>query len=400
MKKRFMPGALELWILGICLTLGGLGLLVVFSSSSVMGYFSRSESDYYLKKQFLNLLVGLVVFLVAWRINPDFWRRAATTIGVITIILCGVVLFTGVGNYASPVRRWLWVGFIYIQPSELAKTALVMWMAARMLRWRERGSRPVELLPDAAIVLVAFFLILEEPDLGMAFILLATAIVLMLVAGVPIRYFLLALLVLVPLAVMLVLGKNYRMDRMLAFLSPEAHADGKAYQITQSLIAMGSGGILGLGPGASRQKLFFLPQSHTDFAFAILGEEYGLWGTIFIITLFVGLLLIGFRIAKRNPDFYQSMLAIGITFGIVFQAFINIGVVTANLPTTGVPLPFISYGGSSLVTTMGALGILAACARRVGEPMPAVNASALGTTLSPSRPVIGYRGSFYGGSHK
>jgi len=400
MKKRFMPGALELWILGICLTLGGLGLLVVFSSSSVMGYFSRSESDYYLKKQLLNLLVGLVAFFIAWRINPEFWRKAAATIGAITLILCALVLFTGVGSFQSPVKRWLWVGFIYIQPSELAKTALVMWMAARLLRWRERGSRAVELLPDVAIVLVTFFLILEEPDLGMAFILFATAVLLMLVAGVPVRYFLMALLIFVPLAITLVLSKSYRMDRMLAFLSPEAHTEGKAYQITQSLIALGSGGILGLGPGGSRQKLFFLPQSHTDFAFAVLGEEYGLWGTIFIIALFIGLLLIGFRIARRNPDFYQSMLAMGITFSIVFQAFINIGVVTANLPTTGVPLPFISYGGSSLVTTMGALGILAACARRVGEPMPAVNASILGTTITPSRPAIGYRSSFYGGSHK
>lgn len=374
MKVKLRAGVLELWIVGICLTLAGLGLLVVFSSSSVMSYISRSESGYFLKKQFFNLLMGIVAFIIAWRLDPKIWRKLAAPLGAITLILLVLVLLVGVGNYASPVRRWLWIGFMYIQPSELARTAIVLWFAHRMVIWREKGSRLLELLPDVGVVGLVFFLIMKEPDLGMAFILLATAAVLMLLGGVKLKYFLVSLLGIIPLFVTLVMSKSYRMDRMLAFLSPEAHADGKAYQITQSLIALGSGGLLGMGPGGSRQKLLFLPQAHSDFAFAVLGEEYGLWGTTLILLIFIALLLVGFRIAKRSTDMHLSLLSAGITFTIIFQAFINIGVVTASLPTTGVPLPFISYGGSSLVTTMGALGILAACARKANTaPVPVEN---------------------------
>jgi cell division protein FtsW len=269
------------------------------------------------------------------------------------------VLIPHVGIEINGSRRWLGGGSFTLQPSELAKLALVFFFARLFSLHADRLHdfwRGV--IPHLAIALVVFALVLAEPDLGTTIAMAGTFFVMLFVAGVRKRHLSAIVAAGLPVLAWAMLAEPYRRQRILAFLDPWKHPLGEGFHTIQALLALGSGGVLGVGLGFSRQALGYLPEAFTDFIFAVLGEELGLVGTVLVVTLFLILAWRGYRIAMRAPDMFAALLATGITTMIVLQALINIGVVTDSLPVTGITLPFISYGGSSLVLSLAGIGIL------------------------------------------
>jgi cell division protein FtsW len=265
----------------------------------------------------------------------------------------------------------------------MVKLILVLFLADSLARKAARLGEREEFLRHAAVVGPALGLILLQPDLGMAVGLGAVAALMMVVAGVRLRYLCGAGLVCLPFLYALIFWFGFKRERIEAFLSRSEHAQGKSYQVTQSLVGLASGGIQGVGLGHSHQKFLFLPDPHTDFVFSILGEEWGLVGAVTVVVLFLLFGLIGFRIARRAPDLHGFLLGVGITSLVLVYALLNIGVVTAVLPTTGLPLPFVSYGGSSLMLTLIGVGILLNVARQ-GIPPPTPLQPMTGTLEGPS----------------
>ena len=337
-----------------------LGLVMILSASSVTAGVQFHDPYYFFTRQLMWTVIGLVGFLVAMRIDYHVWRRLAPIGLVVSFLLLTAVLVPGIGRSVSGSRRWLGIGSLAFQPSEVIKLSLVVYIAAwlagknqRDMRHFLRGTAPV-----LGLVVFACGLILAEPDLGTAGALLATSIVLLYVAGTPMLQFGAIFGLALPGLALAIATSAYRRQRFLAFLNPQAHPLSSGYHILQSLYALGSGGLFGVGLGHSRQKYFYLPEEHTDFIFAVLGEELGLIGGLLVLSLFAVLIWRGYRAATRAPDLFGCLLAAGITSMLAVQAVVNIGVVTALLPITGIPLPMVSFGGSSLVFTMIGLGML------------------------------------------
>jgi cell division protein FtsW len=279
---------------------------------------------------------------------------------VVSIGLLVLVLLPSVGMVAGGAARWIQVGPFSLQPSELAKFAVVAAGASLLSHNVGRlESEPLRwMLPLFAIVGVVSLLVLVQPDLGTMTIIAGTAFLLMFVAGVRLRLLATTLVLWGAVGASLILGESYRRTRFFSFLHPWSDPQNTGYQIVQSLIALGSGHLFGVGLGASRQKWMYVPNAHTDFIFSILGEELGLIGEVVVLALFVMLVYAGIRIALRAPDAFGRLLAGGITAWLGLQALVNLGAVTGVLPITGVPLPFVSFGGSSLIVSMAAVGVL------------------------------------------
>lgn len=347
-------------LLGVA-ALVALGLAMVLSSSSVTAGIGLHDAYYYFKRQLMWIVVGGGAFYICYRLEYWHWQRLAPWVLVGTLVLLVAVLIPGVGRAAGGARRWLGVGGASFQPSELAKLTMVVyvaaWLAGRGADRIPRFARTA--LPVMLLVGAVAFLILREPDLGTAASLAATAIVMLYAVGVPMGQFVAIFGASIPVLAAAIFTSTYRRQRFLAFLDPRAHPLKSGYHILQSLYALGSGGIFGVGLGQSRQKYFYLPEAHTDFIFAILGEELGLVGGILVLALFGLIIWRGFRIAANAPDLFGTLLAAGVTAMLAIQAVVNIGVVTGVLPVTGIPLPLISFGGSSLVFTLAGLGMLA-----------------------------------------
>jgi len=343
-----------------------LGALMVFSSSAALAYVKYDgDSMYFIKRHLVNLAVALFVAAFFALADYHIWEKLAWPVTLATLVLLGVALVAGVGNSAAPVKRWLRVGGFFFQPSELAKLATV-FLLARFIPYRHAITNVYERWLPLAAVGAMFVGILVEPDFSMAFLLAATAFVLFFIGGVRLRYLLGAGVVLTPLLAVILVAKQYRVSRLLSYMDPWEYARGRGYQVIQSLIALGSGGLLGRGLGASNQKLFYLPQPHTDFVFAIVGEELGFVGAAAVVVAFAVLIVAGFRIAARAGDDFGRYLAAGLTTMVGLSALINLAVVTGLIPTTGIPLPFVSYGGTSLVVSAAAVGGLISVARRAG----------------------------------
>lgn len=337
----------------------GIGTIMVFSSSSVKTELQFGDSLYFLKRQLVWAALGLVAMLAVSKVDYWRWRPLARPILYLSLGLLAVVLIAQVGQVAGGSRRWLGVGPLTFQPSEAAKLALIIYFSHALAEGRERLTRFVQgVLPHLAVLGLAFGLILLQPDLGTAVAIGGTFMVLLFVSGVPIIHLVMMALAAVPAVAWMVFGEEYRRRRFLAFLNPREDPLGAGYHIIQSLYALGSGGLFGLGLGRSRQKLFYLPGQHTDFIFAVLGEELGFIGGFTLLVLFFLFAWRGYRIAITAPDVFSSLLATGITTMVVLQVIVNVGVVTSTLPITGIPLPFISYGGSSLIFTLVGVGIL------------------------------------------
>ncbi len=335
----------------------GLGLIIVYSASAA---FARDEGDRFnpfLVKQCVAAGVGLVAMWLAMHVDYRHLRRPAVAYGLVAVVLL-LLIATLFGPTLNNTRRWLFVGGLSIQPSELAKLVLIAFFAYQIERKLERESQRDLILPCGLVLGVMAALILLQPDLGTAVLLCAAALLMLFLAGVQWRYFFAGVLALLPTVWLLVATVPYRRRRLLAFLDPSAEPLDAGYQARQSLIAVGSGGILGVGLGESAQKLYFLPHPHSDFIYSIVAEELGLLGASGVLVLFGLLLWRGIRAGLRAPDVLARHLAWGLTGVLVLQALVHISVALALLPTKGIPLPFVSYGGSSLVVSMTMCGVI------------------------------------------
>jgi cell division protein FtsW len=344
----------------VVVLLVGLGLVMVYSASAAVARDqtgAASGVNPFLVKQSVAAAIGLAAMLAAMHVDYRVLKRpqvAYALLGGAVVLLIGV-LFQPVMN---GTRRWFFLGPISVQPSELAKLALIPYVAYQLERKEGRVDRPELLVPVGLAVAVVAGLVLLQPDLGTAVLLVAAAALMLFLAGLSWRWVAAAGALAVPVLAFLVWSEGYRRQRLFAFLDPEADPLGAGYQVLQSLIAVGAGGVLGVGLGNSGQKLFFLPQPHSDFIYAIVAEELGMVGALAVLVLFLVLLWRGVRAALHAPDGFGRYLGLGLTAVLVLQALINISVAVSLLPTKGIPLPFLSYGGSSLVVSMTACGVL------------------------------------------
>jgi cell division protein FtsW len=341
-----------------------LGLVMVLSASSVKAYATNGSSFFYFKRQLLYAAVGGVAAVAAYRIRYRAWQRLWAPLMAVTLGLLILVLPALLGTVSGGSARWIDAGPFMVQPSEIVKFAMVAATAAILsanidhlddsLRW---GA------PIAVLLGLVGVLIMLQPDLGTASIVGLTVFLMLFVAGVRLRTLFWTALGSAVLTAGLIWIEGYRRTRLFSFLDPWADPQHTGYQVVQSLIALGSGHLFGVGLGASRQKWMYVPNAHTDFIFSIMGEELGLIGEIAVLALFGVLVFAGIRIAMRAPDPFGRLLAAGITGWFGIQALINLGAVTGLLPITGVPLPFISFGGSSLIVSLFAAGVLASVGR-------------------------------------
>ena len=341
------------------LFLVGIGIVMVYSASSAVAL-KKFGSDYlFLKKQALFALFG-IIGLVACRHFPYRWYRPLTyPMLALALTFLIAIQFTEFGSSAGGSARWLRFGKLSFQPSEFARFALVVFLAYSL---EKKGPKIKEFsigfLPHFFVFGVFAFCIIRQPDFGSAVILAALTWLMMFVGGVRSFHLVAVLLPLLPIAYFFLINAEYRMKRILSFLNPWQYPADEGYQIVHSLMAFGSGGLWGAGIGKGYQKLFYLPEPHTDFIFSIIGEEFGLVGVLIIIGLYIWILAKGIQIARNAPDTFGSLMAVGLTAAMGLQICINMGVTLGLLPTKGLTLPFLSYGGTSLLLNMASIGIL------------------------------------------
>ena len=352
----------DYWLIGTIVPLSLFGLLMVYNSSVAMAIRDFGNQYYYLQEQAKWMVLGLVIFFIFSLIDYRLWKRIAFPIMIGTIGLLCIVLIPGIGIQALGAKRWINLGFFVLQPAEFAKLSLIIYLSA----WFS-GKGSQRLLSFLLLLGVFVGLIMLEPDLGTAMIIILTSLAMYFFSGAALQQFLFILPVIGIGAASLALFSPYRFKRLLTFLNPEQDPLGASYHIRQAIIAIGSGGLFGLGLGQSRQKYEYLPEANTDSIFAIIGEELGFIGCVALIAVYLFILWRGFRIARRTEDPFGRNLALGITTWIGIQTIINISAMVALIPLTGVPLPFISYGGSSLIIIFAACGILVNISRFVRQ---------------------------------
>jgi cell division protein FtsW len=360
-----------LLLVATVIVLNVVGVVMVLSASSVASLTDYGSPWYFFFRQLMWTALGLGAFVFAIRFDYRRWRALVRPLMIVSVCLLLVVLVPGVGIYVSGSRRWLGYGMFRFQPSEIAKLALLLYAADLVSRRaRELADWRRVVLPAVLVLGFVTALVMKEPDLGSAMVLGLVALAVLVAGGVKKRHLAVVFGFAISAVTLLALLEPYRRTRMLTFLDPFADSSNAGYQISQSLIALGSGGLTGVGLGAGRAKWNFLPNAHTDFIFAIIGEELGLIGCFLVMGLFIAFAVFGARAALRAPDRFGALVAAGATVWVVGQAVINIGAVVGLLPVTGIPLPFISFGGSALITTMLASGILVNVARQ-GRSAPA-----------------------------
>jgi len=349
LKKQNNVADRKLFILTLVLT--ALGLIVVADASSPAALSNFSDRFYYVKQQAVWGLIGLGALLVTSKIRYSFWEKIATPLFIASILLLILVLIPGIGVKVMGARRWIILGSVSFQPSEFVKLALSIYIAK--VAASEKGSLSY-FLPIAIVA----GLIMFQPDLGTTLVVAAAGMAQVFVAGVNLLHFTGALVTGALASFILIMTSGYRRDRLMTFFQQSKDPLGKSYHIRQILLALGSGGIFGVGLGQSRQKFLFLPEAATDSIFAVIAEEVGFIGGVVLIALFLVFVFRGLKIATGAPDKFSKVLATGIIVWIGAQIFLNIGSMVALVPLTGVPLPFFSYGGSALTMTLLATGIL------------------------------------------
>jgi cell division protein FtsW len=384
MNRRSMD-ILLLWAV-LCLV--GLGVVMVYSASSVNAAAKLGDSDYYLKRQALFAVAGVVALFIGSAVPTQLWRRFAVPVLAMAFMSLVLVKIPGLGRSGGGAQRWLQLGPLAFQPSELCKFALLNFLAYSLFKKRDRiEDFKRGFLPHVLIAGGMGALLMLQPDFGTTVVLLLLTGLMMVLAGVRMRYLFIGMAVALPMGFIAVTRSAYRMKRILAFMDPWSHRQDIGYQVAESLISFGSGGFTGLGLGAGKQKLFFLPAAHTDFIFAIIGEELGLLGVLTVIGLFGLIAWRGMRAFRRLGPTTEGFLCAGLTMLIVLQAATNMCVVLGLLPTKGLTLPFVSYGGSSLVSFCFMAGVLMRLCGDVPEEVPARPLFGLGRL----RPVMGVR---------
>jgi cell division protein FtsW len=348
----------DLTLLAVTVALMGFGMVMVWSASSALAQDRHGSATYFLVKQALWGVIGLGCLVAALRIDYRVLRRPAVVYSLLlaSTLLLIVVLFL---RPVNETHRWIRAGALSFQPAELAKLSIVIYLAFHIERRAARVNDFTLLFPGLLLVGWFAFLVLIQPDLGTAFCLVLTGAVMLFVAGVRLRYFAVLALPALTALYAAIAAVPWRIRRVFVFLNPWADPQGAGYQVIQSLIAVGTGGLTGVGLGEGRQKLFYLPYPYSDFIYAVIGEELGLIGAAAVVLAFVVILWRGLRAAWGAPDDFGRFLAVGLTLSLVLQALINVSVTLGLLPTKGIPLPFISAGGSSLVFALVAVGLVA-----------------------------------------
>lgn len=365
--------AAETWesraLVGLTAFAFAFGLMEMYSASSFLAASDGQPGHFYALKQLTGGITGAVLAVVLARVDYRRWRLIAWPMLCVIGVMLLIVVMPGTEAVAPRIngaRRWLNLG-ISIQPSEFMKIAIIAWTAAMAVKKADRlHSLSKGLMPFLVVWMPIVLLVLKQPNMSAALLIVLLASLVLFAGGARIGHFILLGLLAVPVLWKLIQGEGYRARRIAAFLDPTHDTGGVSYQIHQSLIAIGSGGIGGVGFGESRQKYGFLPEPHNDFLFSMIAEEWGLLGIVFVVAVFSGFLVVGYRIAARAPDRFGYLLAIGMTNLIAVSAFLHMGVALALLPTTGVALPFMSYGRSALLTSFAAVGILVAISRASG----------------------------------
>ncbi|MBM7647218.1 cell division protein FtsW [Bacillus ectoiniformans] len=346
-------------LLILILSLLSIGIMMVYSASAIWAEYKFNDAFFFAKRQLLFGTIGIGAMLFIMNVEYWTWRHLSKSAIIICFVLLILVLIPGIGMVRNGSQSWIGAGAFSIQPSEFMKLAMIIFLA-RFLSENQKNIIYFKkgLFPSLALVFTAFGLIMLQPDLGTGTVMVGTCIVMIFISGARIFHFAVMGVIGIAGFAALVLSAPYRIKRITSFLDPWSDPLGSGFQIIQSLYAIGPGGLFGLGLGESRQKFFYLPEPQTDFIFAILAEELGFIGGAFVLFLFSLLLWRGMKIALGAPDLYGSLLAAGIISMLAIQVMINVGVVTGLMPVTGITLPFLSYGGSSLTLMLMAMGIL------------------------------------------
>ena len=364
--EHMQVGPVDRTVLLVTYALAAIGLIIVFSASGVMAETRYGDSMFFLKRQGLWLLLGLVALHWVSHLEYDRWKTLTPCVLGLTFVLLILVLIPMLGTQVNGARRWLRMGWMSVQPGELAKLSVVLYLASFLTRKERDITRFGQgMLPPMLIVGMMSGLALLEPDMGTAAVMTILLLGLLFVGGARLPYLVGLAGTLAGLAYLLIMQSDYRRRRLLNFLDPWQDPTDAGFQLTQSFVALGNGGVFGVGLGEGRQKRFFLPEAHSDFVLALVGEELGFVGTGLLMALFVALIVRGFRIASRAPDAFGRHLAYGVTLLLGVQVVINMGVVSGSLPTKGLTLPLVSYGGSSLMVTLVAIGMLLSVSRSV-----------------------------------
>lgn len=342
------------------------GLIMIYSASSIWSEYKFNDSFHYLKYQAVFLMIGIIVMIMFSKIDTKLYYEKSNKILLVCLILLVLVLIPGIGSVRNGSRSWFGIGPFGIQPSEAAKLGLIIFTSKyltnsnKFLKSYKQGVFPI-----LGITLLIFVLIMLQPDLGTGLILVTSIISLLFIAGVNMKFFLyMGFLGLIGVVILIIIAP-YRMDRITSFIDPWSDALGTGFQIIQSLYAIGPGGLLGVGFSNSIQKHFYLPEPQTDFIFSIIAEEFGVLGAFIVVGLFSIILIRGIKIALSTKDQFSKYLAFGMVFQIIFQTIMNLMVVIGLIPVTGVTLPFLSYGGSSLLISMVSMGILLNISRSI-----------------------------------
>lgn len=335
------------------------GIIMIYSASHIWASYKYNDALKYLKNQSLFFLIGLILMTLISKVNYRFYYKNSNKILIICFILLILVLIPGIGSVRNGSRSWFGIGPFGIQPSEAAKLGLIIFVS-KYLSNNESEIKNIKkgVLPILGLTLLMFFIIMLQPDFGTGTILVMSIIGLLFVGGVSIKFFFRIGMIGVIGVVGLIIAAPYRLARILSFLNPWKDPLGSGFQIIQSLYAIGPGGLFGMGFGNSIQKHFYLPEPQTDFIFSIISEEFGFMGVVIVTTLFLLIIISCFNIIINSKNLFAKYLAFGITFQFSFQTLLNLMVVVGLIPVTGVTLPFLSYGGSSLLISMSSMGIL------------------------------------------
>jgi len=353
------PAKYDSLILTAVLVLTGIGIIMVYSASSAIAMKNYGSEYFFLRKQFTFSLLGCIVMIIFRNIPYLFYKRLAYPGLLVSILLLISIFFPGFGHRAGGAARWIQVWGVSFQPAEIARFAIILYMAYSLDKKKERlQSFAIGIIPHALFVGMFLFLIAMQPDFGSVVIIAILTFLMLFAGGIPNRHLLGCAIVFIPTAYYLIINAPYRLRRVLSFLNPWQYKNEAGYQIIHSLMAFGSGGFWGAGLGKGYQKLFYLPEPHTDFIFSVIGEELGLIGVVVILALYALIIWRGFAITLSMHDIFGACLAMGFTSAIALQVCINMSVTLGLLPTKGLTLPFLSYGGTSLICHMAVIGIL------------------------------------------
>lgn len=357
-KKSSLP-TYDVQLLFSVLFLVGIGVVMVYSASSAVAAKNHGSEYYFLIKQALYSTIGIVGLVIFSHVPFRIYKVLAYPLLLLSVGLLLAVLMSGLGLSAGGSQRWLQIGLLSFQPVEAARLALVIYLAYSLSKKQDAlDIVNISLLPHVLVLLLFVVPLSLQPDFGSVVLFGALTWVMMFVGGVPVRYLLTSLLLSLPPIYFFMIHADYRLKRLISFLNPWQYPAGEGYQIIHSLMAFGTGGLWGTGIGNGYQKLFYLPEPHTDFIFAVIGEELGFWGVLLVLGLYAMVLWRGLRIAFNCDDLFGMLMAVGISFALALQISVNLGVALGLLPTKGLTLPFLSYGGSSLVLNMACIGIL------------------------------------------